>query len=235
MALEDSKADLALLLSNYLIDHSASGQTMVVAGGFSEATIVKSSHPTLDLSMLEADHEEADTRLILHCIHAHVESMVMYIRDTDVLVLLLPHYDKMGCTNLLMKTGTSKHPKYIPVHAIHCQVPIGQVSSILAFHAITGCDSVSQLSGHSKTTAWSVFQHHHSNLSHLGKGHTTEDITKSAEKFICQLHGVPEADLCDEARGNLFCIGRAQEALPPTSEATRFHIMRSHYQASDWI
>ena len=58
--------------------------------------------------MLEADHEEADTRLILNCIHAHMESMVVYVRDTDVLVLLLAHYDKMRCTNLLMKAGTSK-------------------------------------------------------------------------------------------------------------------------------
>ena len=235
MALEDNKADLALLLSNYLIDHSPSDQTMVVAGGFSEATIVKSSDPTLDLSMLEADHEEADTRLILHCIHAHMESMVVYVRDTDVLVLLLAHYDKMGCTNLLMKAGTSKHPKYIPIHDIRRQIPIEQVSSILAFHAITGCDSVSQLSGHSKKTAWRVFQHHHRNLSHLGKGHITEDIIKSAEKFICQLYGVPETDMCDEARVKLFCIGQAQEALPPTSDATRFHIKRSHYQASVWM
>ena len=79
MTLEDDKADLALLLSNYLIDHSPSDQTIVVAGGFSEATIVKFSDPMLDLSMLEADHEEADTRLILHCIHAHMESMVVYV------------------------------------------------------------------------------------------------------------------------------------------------------------
>ena len=56
MALEDNKADLALLLSNYLIDHSPSDQTIIVAGGFSETTIVK----FLDLSMLEADHEEAE-------------------------------------------------------------------------------------------------------------------------------------------------------------------------------
>ena len=109
MALEDNKADLALLLSNDLIDHSPSDQTMVVAGGFSEATIVKSSIPTLDLSTLEADHEEADARLIVHCIHAHMESMVVYVRNIDVLVLLLAHYDKMRCTNLLMKAGTSKH------------------------------------------------------------------------------------------------------------------------------
>ena len=232
MALEDNKADLALLLSNYLIDHSPSDQTLVVAGGFSEATIVKSSDPTLDLSMLEADHEEAGTGLILHCIHAHMESMVVHVRNTDVLVLLLAHYDKMRCTNLLMKAGTSKHPKYVPIHDIRRQIPIEQVSSILAFHAIPGCDSVFQLSGHSKKTAWRVFHHHHRNLSHLGNGHITEDIIKSAGKFICQLYGVPEADTCDEARVKLFCIGQAQEALPPTSDATRFHIKGSHYQAS---
>ena len=118
---------------------------MVVAGGFSEATIIKSSDPTLDLSMLKADHEEADTRLIVHCIHAHMDSMVVYVRDTDDLVLLFAHYDKMRCTNLLMKDGTSKHPTYIPIHDIRRQIPIEQVSLILGCHAISGCDSVSQL------------------------------------------------------------------------------------------
>ena len=33
---------------------------------------------------------------------------------------------------------------------------------------------------------------------------------------------------------NLFCVGRTQETLPPTSDAAKFHIMRSHYQASVW-
>ena len=83
------------------------------------------------------------------------------------------------------------------------------------------------VSVHSKKTTWLVFQHHHRNLSHLGNGHITEDIIKSAEKFICQLYGVPEAYTCDVALVKLFCIGQAQEALPPTSDATR-----SHYQTS---
>ena len=78
-------------------------------------------------------------------------------------------------------------------------------------------------------------RHGVSSLSHLGNGHITEDIFKSAEKFICQLYEVPEADTCDEARVKLFCIRQAQEALPPTSDATRFHIKRSHYQASVWM
>ena len=35
---------------------------------------------------------------ILHCIHSHVETIVVAVQDTDVLLLLLAHYDRMGCT-----------------------------------------------------------------------------------------------------------------------------------------
>ena len=83
---------------------------MVVAGGFTEAAMVKSSDLTLDLSMLEGHHEEADAYLILHCVHAHMESQVVLPRDTDILVLLLAHYDKMDCGTLMMKAATLKQP-----------------------------------------------------------------------------------------------------------------------------
>ena len=43
MALGDNKKDIALLLSNYLIEHSPADKIVVVAGGFVEATTVKSS------------------------------------------------------------------------------------------------------------------------------------------------------------------------------------------------
>ncbi|KAK5911912.1 hypothetical protein CesoFtcFv8_001839 [Champsocephalus esox] len=69
MALEENKADLARILSNHLIEHSPEDEpVVVVSGGFAEATTVKSSDPDLDVSSLMADHEEADTRLMLHCI-----------------------------------------------------------------------------------------------------------------------------------------------------------------------
>ena len=31
-----------------------------------------------------------------------------------------------------------------------------------------------------------------------------------------------------------FYVGRTQETLPPTSDAAKFHIMRSHYQTNVW-
>ena len=43
---------------------------------------------------------------------------------------------------------------------------------------------------------------------------------------------MPEVDTWNKARVNWFCVGRTQETLPPTSDAAKFHIIRSHYQAS---
>ena len=59
-------------------------------------------------------------------------------------------------------------------------------------------------------------------------------MAASAEKSICKMYDIPEVDTCNKARVMLFCIGWAQENLPPTSDAAKFHIMRSHCQASVW-
>ena len=82
---QDNKKDIALLLSNYLIEHSPADKIVVVAGEFVATTTFKSSDPPQDLWRLEAYHKEADTSPILHCIHALMESMVVSVRDTDVL------------------------------------------------------------------------------------------------------------------------------------------------------
>ena len=173
MALEGNKADLGLLFSNHIIERSPAEQpVVVVAGGFAEAITLKSSDPDLEVSSLRANHEEADTRLILHCIHSHLETIVAVVRDTDVLLLLLARYDSMGCTRLYMKAGTSNAPKYFPVHEIRMLLSIDLVDTLLAFHAITGCDGVSQFSGHGKKTAWAVFKQHQTDLIGLAKAHS---------------------------------------------------------------
>ena len=126
--------------------NSTKSPVIVVAGGFSESTTVK-----FDVSSLRTDHEEGDTRLILHCIHAHMNMIVLSIRDTDVLLLLLAHYSRIDCTRLYMKAGTSKASQYFPVHEIHQNLSVEQLDTLLASHAVTGCVSVSQVSGHGKT------------------------------------------------------------------------------------
>lgn len=234
LSLEENKVDLALLLSNFVISHSPMNKVIVVSGGFEKSTTVRSSNPDLALDQLIGNHEEADTRMILRCKDARTHTIVVAGRDTDVFLLLIAHFHRIGCTELYMKAGTSADPKYIPIHKIQEQISQEQTESLLGFHAITGCDSVSQFSGHGKKTTWQVFLQHHNDLFGIGKGNLSDNTIKSAEKFICKLYGVPEVQSCDQARVKLFCLARPQESLPPTSDAALSHIKRSHYQASIW-
>jgi len=72
-------------------------------------------------------------------------------RDTDITVFLLTHFDNMECETLCLKSGTSKKPKYIPIHEIRRTLALEQsvLDTIPSFHAIT----VFFLSGHSKKTS----------------------------------------------------------------------------------
>ena len=51
---------------------------VLVAGGFAVLTEVQITDERMDLSPLQAKHEEADTRLILHAIHTHAETVVVF-------------------------------------------------------------------------------------------------------------------------------------------------------------
>ena len=87
-----NKADLANFLSCELSKVQVeAGQELIVAGGFTERDRVFSTSRN-NIPMLRANHEEADTRLILHAQDACLEGItrtVVICRDTDVRVLLL--------------------------------------------------------------------------------------------------------------------------------------------------
>jgi hypothetical protein len=115
----DNKADLAQFLSRQIILHAPADQTIVAAGGFSDVTQVESSNPNTDVRPLEASHEEADTRIILHCVHSEHEasSIVVSSRDTDVAVLLLAHYHRIKCPKVWIKNS---HCQIEKVHPCPC-------------------------------------------------------------------------------------------------------------------
>ncbi|CAH3188967.1 unnamed protein product [Porites lobata] len=209
---------------------------IIVSGGFQDEDTVKCSRPTIDVRALRGFHEEADTRIILHCIHSDAEFLVVACQDTDVFCLLIAHIDKMRCKQLWMKAGTSKKPKYLPIHTIRERLKnsVSKIETILPFHAITGCDTVSFFAGHSKKTAWKAFAHHQKLLESLGDGNLDDTTVKSVEKFISRVYAAANAEGCNEARAALFSRCRSPEALPPTSDAARWHIARAHFQAMVW-
>lgn len=85
IALSENKADLAHFLSQQLIVQAPHSKVIVAAGGFSSEETVESSHSDIDTEPLEARHEEADTRIVLHCVKNHTDKIVVQCRDTDVI------------------------------------------------------------------------------------------------------------------------------------------------------
>ena len=62
----------------------------------------------------------------------------------------------------------------------------------------------------------------------------TEGTVYQQRNSSVKYNGVPEDDTYNRARVQLFFINRPQETLSSTSDAAKFHIIRSHYQASVW-
>ena len=65
---------------------------IVVAGGFRDELEVKSATGTADFGPLTSTREEADTRLVLHAVHSQFHTVVVSSRDTDILLLLVSHF-----------------------------------------------------------------------------------------------------------------------------------------------
>jgi len=118
-------------------------KVVVAAEGFVNEREVQSSERAIDLSALRATQEEADTRLIVHCVNSSLNNIVVKARDTDVVLLLVAHVPNIPCPNLYMMSGTAKNRKYFNIRAIHENLPAGSVSAPLPFHALTGCDTTS--------------------------------------------------------------------------------------------
>lgn len=114
-----------------------------------------------------------------------------------------------------------KKPKYVPIHTIRDQLNLSDqvYDTMPAFHAITGCDTVSYLSGHSKKSAWDVFIEHHHLLKDLGKSPTvSKEVAEDAEKFICHIYK-SSSENYDKARVKLSTKCHAPESMPPSSDA----------------
>ena len=85
--------------------------------------------------------------MVLHAIESDSNTAAGHARDTDVLLLLVSHFPRLQCTSLWIMSGTSKKRKYIPIEAVYNSLPSDSTSSLLPFHALTGCDTTSYSQG----------------------------------------------------------------------------------------
>ncbi len=185
ISMPENKENLAKFMSDEIVRKSQDiDAEIITAGGFEDVRDAKSSTGR-EISALHADHEEAETRIVLHSVEARtqkVQRTIVACRDTDMLVLLL-HFKNLLTNEVWFQSGTSKKRKCIAVHNIN-MTPRQVKLNLPAFHALTGYDTVSQLSGHAKKSAWDVFY----DQLDLLDGLPCEQVTMNAEKFVCKLY-----------------------------------------------
>lgn len=121
-----------------------SGKTLVVTCGNSCYQL--SSGVVQPISELESTQEEADTRMLLHSLHAaglRFASVVIVSEDTDVLVLLLA-FKGFTPSLVFIKCGSQTRVKYI------------EVSRTVESVGATACRSLPgfQLAGALKMGSW---------------------------------------------------------------------------------
>lgn len=235
LSVSSNKSTLASFLGSSLISQSYDF-TVVVSGAYERAEEVMSSDPELDLSSMRTGQEEADTRLLLHVANMRQSTVIVYSRDTDVLVLLTYHRERLPPEQIWMRIGSGHEPKYVPVHAVVETVPPNALKGLLAFHAMTGSDTTSFFFKKGKKSAWKIFLKHSTLLHRVGRG--TEELSKEAEEdaelFVSRWYGLPDTVSVDKARATLFQQGKHVTSLPPTADALRWHLRRCHYQAAIW-
>ena len=102
---------------------------------------------------LQSNHEEADTRMILHARHVQ-GSCIIHVDDTDVLVLILSHSNTLDAA--YMKAGRGSKIRIINIKSVRDQiakdVPPGAslqdfLKCLIGLHSLTGCDTVSAFAG----------------------------------------------------------------------------------------
>lgn len=227
-------------LTNFLSEHLSvhcrqKNFEFVTSGGFSNITDFKTNFDIGDTTLLIADHEEADSRIILHALSAKMAGYfrcIIECSDTDVLVLLV-HFKEFLTQELWMKVGNADSRRYIPVHDIHLEVNLCR--NLPAFHALTGCDTTSQFAGLGKKTCWKVYQEYSHYLNGVGVDDFTETLFDQMHNFVLKLYSKNSDIVSVNILRGVMAASTPVTKLPPTKDALKLHCLRVYYQTKVWM
>ena len=133
-----TKMELADYLAQKTIEDGVHKRRRVVVAWTSECKRTRE-----DFSYLQSNHEEADTKIILHAVDATsrgATDLRIYSPDTDVFVLALRRYSSL-CRNTLFITGTGRNHREIELHPIYQALGPERAAALPAFHALSGADN----------------------------------------------------------------------------------------------
>ena len=230
-----NKTELFLFLVKH-IKHLVTRKQIITTNGSDVVCI-----PPQDISNLTpSNHEEADTRMVLHLADAAKKGynkILLRTVDTDVVVLSVAAFAKLEIQELWIAFGTGKNFRYIPIHEIAASLGPAKSQALPIFHAYTGCDTVSSFATKGKKSAWDTWKLYDEITATFlalsaGPSNITDEEVARLERFTILLYDrTSHLTSIDEARKHLFTKkGRTMDALPPSRAALIQHIKRAVYQ-----
>ena len=208
-----------------------------------------------NVEALQSTQEEADTRIILHCLHVkdtEAENTKIVVRspDTDVLVLLCKYMHHIN-RQVFFDTGVGNKRRLLCVSEIASQVGETFCSILPALHCLTGCDTTSAFVRRGKLSPLKLVKKkpdYADVLAQLGEQHEcSNELVDGVEQFVCAMYGSPMSADINKLRFDIFCkknqgSGNILDSsnsidmilLPPCKSSLKMHVLRVNYQTYIW-
>lgn len=164
---------------------------------------------------LSSNQEEADTRIILHCLYSSQQmptdvAVVVRSPDTDVFILLMAYSFEIQ-QPLMFDTGGGNNRRLLDVHKHAAALGHDVACALPAFHAFTGSDCTSAFVRKGKKGPLKLLRNNHNAVqAFLEVGTQANSVSESAalelEKFVCAMYGKPTFSNTDKVRYEIFTV-----------------------------
>ena len=223
-----NKVELFKYLSGEVMQWFHSGGDIYIT--MSNGTTVGHVGPGEDMKTV-CNQEEADTRIILHIIHAlnsGFSSILIKTSDSDVIVILihhLQHFDTInaGC-NIMLNYGIRKTQRVINIRELAYALGVQRNAALPLFVTLTRCDSTSAMKGRSKRMCFSAWKKCSPRVTEC----VTECMVDSSfqplqmdakfdalEELFIQIYSGGQASSINQVRKTIFCLRNQNVEMIP--------------------
>ena len=222
------------------------GKAVYITSEESVLTVCSSS------PMSNCNHEEADTRIVVHVLHTLQQALTtVQVRtvDTDVVVVLIGVFHKLLLSqpkaDIWVAFGVGKNYRLYSINALSTSLGTKRSQALPMLHAISGSDTTPAFWGKGKKSfwqAWMAFEEVTDTFVYLAS-HPFELLDSNCENFrkierlIVLVYDKTSTSLSiSQTRRELFCLKNVtMERMPPTQNALLQHTKRAVYQACIWV
>ena len=199
-----------------------------------------------DVEHLKSNQEEADTKVILHCLDALMtpESTVVlrsHSGDTDIMVLAVTLI-RNSCERLFIDYGCGKNRRAVQLSNI--TMSEREKDALLGYHAFSGNDYLSAFFMKGKAVGWKCVQKKESFIEIFSEFGNTFDLNQTVssllEEYVCSLYGYNDGSL-NSTRSKIFYkrVSHRKKApdvalLPPCHSVFILHVRRALFVANMW-